>query len=83
MDNRKTQPELSDERIVEMLFERQEKALYELDRKYRNYLISIAYNILGDRLDSEECLNDTYICTWNRIPPQRPSKFQNFLRNVW
>lgn len=82
MDNKKTQSELSDERIVEMLFERQERGLYELDRKYRNYLISIAYNILGDRLDSEECLNDTYNATWNSIPPARPASLKAYVAKV-
>ena len=39
---------------------------------YGQRLYGIAYNILGNRHDAEECVNDTYLALWNTIPPQRP-----------
>ena len=73
---------LSDEDIVELYWQRQERAIKETDSKYGNYLHTIAYNIVHDNLDCEECLNDTYMGTWERIPPARPSVFKVFLAKI-
>ncbi|MBE6577226.1 MAG: sigma-70 family RNA polymerase sigma factor [Ruminococcaceae bacterium] len=73
---------LSDEQIIDLYWVRNESAITETDRKYKRYLYSIAYNILHDELDCEECLNDTYLGTWNSIPPTRPSIFQIFLSKI-
>ena len=45
----------------------------ELNRKYGAAVKKTAANILRDRLDVEECVNDTYLRTWNSIPPQKPN----------
>ena len=45
-------------------------------------MISIATNILHDKCDSEECLNDAYMCAWNAIPPARPVFLQPFLATI-
>ena len=50
---------LSDQEIVDLYWNREEKAIVETDKKYRTYLHRIAYNIVHDDLDCEECLNDT------------------------
>lgn len=73
---------LSDEEIIALYFDRNEKAIKETDVKYGKYLYTIAYNIVYDRLDCEECLNDTYLSTWNSIPPHRPPVFQVFLSKI-
>ena len=73
---------LSDEEIISLYWERNEQAIAETDRKYGHYLFTIANNILNDRLDCEECVNDTYLGTWNRIPPARPSIFHVFLSRI-
>lgn len=73
---------LSDEEIVELYWERNEKAIDETDKKYGKYLYTIAYNIVHNRMDCEECVNDTYLGTWDRIPPQRPNAFQAFLSRI-
>ena len=52
---------LADEAIIELYWKRNERAIEETDRKYKGYLYTIAYNILHDNMDSEECLNDTYL----------------------
>ena len=51
---------MDDDKIVELYWERDEKAIEKTDFKYKKYLFSIAYNVVHDRLDCEECLNDTY-----------------------
>ena len=73
---------MADEAIIQRYWDRNERAIRETDRKYSRYLFTIAYNILHDRLDCEECLNDTYLGTWNSIPPARPSVFQAFLSKI-
>lgn len=73
---------LSDDDIVELYWSRDERAIDETDKKYGKYLYTIAYNILYDGSDCEECLNDTYLGTWNRIPPTRPKAFQAFLSKI-
>lgn len=73
---------LSDEKIIDLYWLRDEKAIEETDLKYKNYLLSIAYNIVRDRLDCEECLNDTYLGAWNAMPPSRPQVLKAFLTTI-
>ena len=73
---------MDDEKITELYWNRDEKAIEETDFKYKKYLFSIAYNIVHDRLDSEECLNDTYLGAWNAIPPTKPSVLKAFLTTI-
>jgi len=73
---------MSDELIVELYWQRDEQAIRQTDIKYRKFLLSVAYNIVHDTLDCEECLNDTYIGAWNSIPPARPTLFQAFLATI-
>ena len=73
---------MSDEEIVELYWQRDEQAIKATDIKYRKNLISIATNILHDKCDSEECLNDTYIGAWNSIPPAKPAFLQSYLATI-
>ena len=73
---------LSDDEIVDLYWARDEKAIVATDKKYGKYLYTIAYNIVHDDMDCEECLNDTYLGTWNRIPPTRPTVFHVFLSKI-
>ncbi len=75
-------PPMSDEEIIALYWNRDEKAILETDRKYNRYLYTVAYNILHAPLDCEECLNDTYLGTWNSIPPAKPSSFQVFISKI-
>lgn len=73
---------ISDKQIISLYWSRNEKAIEETDFKYKNYLFSIAYNIVHDRRDCEECLNDTYLATWNAIPSSRPNMLKAFLTTL-
>ena len=73
---------LSDEQIIDLYFAREERAITETDKKYCQYLHTVAYNILYDEQDAEECLQDTYLKTWNAIPPERPRVFRAFLAKI-
>ena len=80
-ENKKSK-HLSDEEIISLFWKRNEKAIEETDKKYGRYLYAIAYNIVHNDLDSEECLNDTYHGTWNKIPPTRPRVLGAFLSRI-
>ena len=68
--------------IIELYFARDEQALKETDAKYGRLCHSIAYNILNNNEDSEECVNDTYIGVWNAIPPTRPNNLMAFVCRI-
>ena len=66
---------MNDSRIVDLLLERDEAALTELEAKYGGSLYKLALNICGDPLTAEEIVNDAYFEAWNRIPPHEPRTY--------
>jgi len=72
----------SDDQIVEMYWQRNPDAIQETDQKYGHLLRSVAYNILFDSLDCEECRNDAYLGIWNAIPGARPEAFSAFIVKI-
>ena len=81
-DKKADRKPLDDQRIIKLYFECDENAIEETDFKYKNYLLSIAYNMVHDKLDCEECLNDTYLGAWNTMPPSRPHVLKAFLTTI-
>lgn len=73
---------IQDEEIVELFFARSEQAIRELDRKHGKFLLKISFNILNNRQDAEDCVNDAYFGTWNAIPPARPSPLLTFVCKI-
>jgi RNA polymerase sigma-70 factor (ECF subfamily) len=73
---------MDDSKIVELFFDRSELAISETSKKYGRYCHYIAYNILRNNEDAEECVNDTYMRAWNSIPPKRPNKLQTYLGKI-
>ena len=73
---------MDDSKIIELYFARDEQAITQTDLKYGKLCYKIAYNILRNNEDSEECVNDTYIGTWNAIPPTRPYNFMAFVCKI-
>ena len=60
---------MDDLQIIELYFARDEQAIKETDRKYGKMCFRVAKNLLFNNEDSEECVNDTYLTVWNKIPP--------------
>ncbi|MCI9455489.1 MAG: sigma-70 family RNA polymerase sigma factor [Oscillospiraceae bacterium] len=73
---------MEDAAIIALYWSRSESAIEKTDEKYGGYCRTIAYNILENHEDTEECTNDTYFKVWNAIPPQRPSLFRAFLGKI-
>lgn len=70
---------MTDEKILNLLFQRSQQGLAEAREKYGEKLFRLADNILGNRLDADECVNDAFLAAWNSIPPQRPEPFLPWL----
>ena len=73
---------MDDKQIVELYWQRDEHAIEATAAKYGPYCMKISRNILEDRADSEENVNDTYLHAWNAMPPQRPAILQAFLGKI-
>ena len=73
---------LQDEQIVDLYFDRDERALTETSDKYGNYCRQIARNILNDEETVKECFNDTLFESWNAMPPTRPNCLRVFVGKI-
>lgn len=73
---------IDDEKIIEMFFERSEQAVRELDNKYGKICHHLSFNILNNRQDAEECVNDAYLGAWNAIPPVRPNPLLAYIVKI-
>lgn len=73
---------MRDTEILDMYWERNERAIDETQKSYGNYCYSIAFHILHTREDSEECVNDTWLRAWKSIPPNRPQRLSLFLGTI-
>ena len=73
---------MQDNEIIDLYLKRDENAISETADKYGAYCNKIAYNILMDSFEAEECVNDTYLRTWNSIPPIIPRVLSAFLAKI-
>ena len=73
---------MEDNYIIDLFWSRDENAIQLVDKKYRSTCYSIAWKILMNREDSEECVNDTWFAAWRYIPPKRPPKLVAFLGKI-
>ena len=73
---------MEDAKILDLYFARDEDAIRETDTAYGKRLHTLAKNILQNREDAEESVNDTYAEVWKSIPPRRPKYFFAFLASI-
>ena len=73
---------MEDYQIVELYWNRNESAIEYTEKKYGKYCMTIAGNILFSQEDSAECVNDTYLQTWNSIPDNRPEKLNTYIGKI-
>lgn len=71
-----------DSQIIALYDARDERAITETAAKYGSFCTSIALNILQNLQDAEECVNDTWLRTWNSIPPARPNVLKAYLGRI-
>ena len=73
---------VEDQQIIELYFQRDERAISETAAKYGGFCTHIAMNILSVKEDAEECVSDTYFSAWKQIPPTMPEVFKAFLGRI-
>ena len=73
---------IDDEKIIDLFFERSEQGIRELDNKYGAVCHNLTYNIVNNRQDAEECVNDAYLGAWNAIPPVRPNPLLSYIVKI-
>ena len=73
---------MNDQDIIDLYFARNEQAIAETDKSYGKVCMQVSMNILESRPDAEECVNDTYLKTWNSIPPTRPGSLCAFVCRI-
>lgn len=73
---------MKDTEILDLYWVRDERAIAETQSAYGSYCYSIAWHILYDREDADECVNDTWFRAWNAIPPGRPGRLALFLGTI-
>ena len=73
---------MNDQDIIDLYFARNEQAIAETDKSYGKVCMQVSMNILDSRPDAEECVSDTYLKTWNSIPPTKPSSLCAFVCRI-
>lgn len=70
---------MEDEKIIDLYWDRDQSAILKTEEKYGSYCHRIAWNILYNKEDCEECVNDTWMRAWNAMPTERPNILSAFL----
>lgn len=73
---------MEDQLIIKLFFERSENAIAELSNKYEKLCKTLAYHILKNEQDAEECVNDAYLAAWNTIPPEKPNPLSAYICRI-
>ena len=73
---------MQDFEIVALYHQRDEQAIVHTQTKYGAYCTGLAQNILQNMQDSEECVNDTWLRTWNSIPPAKPENLKTYVGKI-
>ncbi len=73
---------MEDREIIRLFFDRDEEAIKQTQAKYGRLCHKLAYTILNNSADTEECVSDAYLSVWNKIPPEQPNNFTAFLCKI-
>ncbi|MBP5730813.1 MAG: RNA polymerase sigma factor [Clostridia bacterium] len=73
---------MTDSEIISLLAARDERGIVALEDKYSLYCQKIAFNILGDREEARECVNDAFLRVWNAAEREKPGKLTAYLGTV-
>ncbi len=73
---------MNDPQILDLFWARNQDAIAQTDQHYGRKLRGLAFRILRNREDAQECVSDTYLKAWETIPPQRPNHFFAYLATL-
>ena len=80
--NEKEGEGMEDAKIIQLYWDREESAITQTKQKYGNSMEQLAYRLLFNRQDTEECCSDTYWELWNALPPNRPTRLKAFIMRI-
>ena len=70
---------MDDFSFIELYWKRNEDAIAETAKAHGRFCFGVSMNIVGNKADAEKCVNDTYLRTWNSIPPERPTTLRTYV----
>lgn len=73
---------MEDREIIALYIARDEQAVALTAEKYGSYCAAIAGNVLDSAEDVEEVVSDTWLRTWNAIPPDLPGNLKLYLARI-
>ena len=73
---------MEDAKIIALFWARNEDAIAQTDAEYGRKLHQLSLRLLQNHEDAEESVSDTYLRTWNAIPPNKPKYFYAFLASI-
>ena len=73
---------MTDEELIGLYYSRDEAAIAQTRTHYGRLMRSVAYGILRNAEDAEECENDAYLRAWNSIPPARPKSMCGYMARL-
>ena len=73
---------MEDSHIIQLFFDRMESAVEALSVKYGKLCYRIAYNVLTNHADAQECENDTYLRVWDTVPPIWPDNLRAYVSRI-
>ena len=73
---------LEDEKIIKLYWDRNQTAITTSEEKYGAYCHQVAWNILRQTEDADECVNDTWLKSWEAMPPERPKVLKYFFSAI-
>ena len=73
---------MTDAQIIALYWSRDEQAIHATDAQYGRRLHTLADRIVQNYEDAQECVSDTYLKTWDTIPPKRPEYFFAYIAKI-
>ena len=73
---------MQDIEIKKMLFNRDEKGISEIIKKYDSLCRALAFNVLRSDEEAKECVNDVYFVIWRLIPPNNPKNLKAYVCKI-
>ena len=73
---------MTDIDIIRLLWIRDELAIEQLEDNYGRYCRQISWDIVQNREDVGECLNDTWWKTWCSIPENKPDSLRAYVARI-
>lgn len=73
---------MTDEGIIALFWARDEDAIRQTDRQYGAACRRLSKRIVANAEDAEECVSDSYMTLWQRIPPEKPLAFFPYLARI-